>query len=58
VTIALELRGKKPSAGQSLTCELSLKLEQGARQAPIGANGAPTRDSQMKAVDLGEGGDA
>jgi hypothetical protein len=58
VTIALELRGKKPSTGQSLTCELSLKLDQGARQAPIGANGAPTRDRQMKAVDLGEGGDA
>ena len=58
MTIALELRGKKPFAGQSLTCEPSLKLDQGARQAPIGANGAPARDSQMRAVDLGEGGDA
>jgi hypothetical protein len=58
VTIALELREEKPLAGQSLTCELSLKAAQGARRAPIGANGAPAPNSQMKAVDLGEGGDA
>ena len=54
MTIALEMREEKPCAGQSLTC----KVAQGARQAPIGANGAPARDSQMRAVDLGEGGDA
>ena len=58
MTIALELRGRKPSAGQNLTCELSLKLAQGARRAPIGANCARAPNSQMKAVDLGEGGDA
>jgi hypothetical protein len=58
MTITLEMRREKPFASQSLTCEPSLKLDQGARQAPIGANGARAPNSQMKAVDLGEGGDA
>ena len=54
MTIAPEMRREKRFAGQSLTC----KVAQVARQALIRANGAPARDSQMKAVDLGEGGDA
>ena len=58
MTTALETRGDKSFGGPRAVRAPSLKLAQVEPHALIGANGEGARDSQVRAVYLGEAGDA